>query len=206
MIVAAVTVVVQGLFSQRFLLVTFDAEAAKVAGVKTGWWSLALNLSIGVTAASAVHEIGALPTFAQWRQSACVPMRENGSCPSDIHCRRKRSGVIALAHATPSGIGIHGRMPPTSAIISGGLSVSMLAAQTVALVHPKPCHASVRVAPGDGGLAVNELDGSAALGIIPAGERIPLEGRQRSGSATAQVGRFFQQRASRSLVRQRHPS
>ena len=63
-IVAATTIVVQGLFAQRFLLVTFDAEAAKVAGVKTGWWSLALNLSIGVAAASAVHEIGALPTFA----------------------------------------------------------------------------------------------------------------------------------------------
>jgi zinc transport system permease protein len=63
-IVAAATIVLQGLFSRRFLLVTFDAEAAKVAGVKTGWWSLALNLSIGVAAASAVHEIGALPTFA----------------------------------------------------------------------------------------------------------------------------------------------
>lgn len=63
-IVAAATIVLQGLFTQRFLLVTFDAEAARVAGVKTGWWSLALNLSIGVAAASAVHEIGALPTFA----------------------------------------------------------------------------------------------------------------------------------------------
>lgn len=63
-IVASATIVVQGLFSQRFLLVTFDAEAARVSGVKTGWWSLALNLSIGVAAASAVHEIGALPTFA----------------------------------------------------------------------------------------------------------------------------------------------
>jgi zinc transport system permease protein len=63
-VVSAATIVAQALFSQRFLLVTFDAEAAKVAGVKTGWWSLALNLSIGAAAASAVHEIGALPTFA----------------------------------------------------------------------------------------------------------------------------------------------
>ena len=63
-IVAAATVVLQGLFWQRFLLVTFDAEAARVAGVRTRWWSLAINLSIGVAAASAVHEIGALPTFA----------------------------------------------------------------------------------------------------------------------------------------------
>lgn len=52
------------LFSQRFLLVTFDAEAAEVAGVNARLWSLALNLLVGVAAAAAVHEIGALLTFA----------------------------------------------------------------------------------------------------------------------------------------------
>jgi ABC-type Mn2+/Zn2+ transport system permease subunit len=52
------------LFSQRFLLVTFDAEAAQVAGVNARVWSLALNLLVGVAAAAAVHEIGALLTFA----------------------------------------------------------------------------------------------------------------------------------------------
>jgi zinc transport system permease protein len=64
LLLAAVIVALQLLFSRRFLLVTFDAEAARVAGVKTAWWSLALNLSIGAAAAAAVHEIGALPTFA----------------------------------------------------------------------------------------------------------------------------------------------
>jgi zinc transport system permease protein len=52
------------LFSRRFLLVTFDPESAQVAGVSTRLWSLCLNLSIGVTAAAAVHEIGALLTFS----------------------------------------------------------------------------------------------------------------------------------------------
>jgi len=52
------------LFSRRFLLVTFDAEAARVAGVNTRLWSLGLNLLVGVAAAAAVHEIGALLTFA----------------------------------------------------------------------------------------------------------------------------------------------
>ena len=52
------------LFSQRFLLVTFDAEAAQVAGVNARLWSLGLNLLVGVAAAAAVHEIGALLTFA----------------------------------------------------------------------------------------------------------------------------------------------
>jgi ABC-type Mn2+/Zn2+ transport system permease subunit len=53
-----------GLFGSRFLLVTFDAEAARVAGVRTRLWSMGLNLSIGVAAAVTVHEIGALLTFA----------------------------------------------------------------------------------------------------------------------------------------------
>ena len=52
------------LFSRRLLLVTFDAEAAEVAGVNTRLWSLGLNLLVGVAAAAAVHEIGALLTFA----------------------------------------------------------------------------------------------------------------------------------------------
>jgi zinc transport system permease protein len=52
------------LFSHRFLLVTFDAEGAQVAGVSARLWSLGLNLLVGVAAAAAVHEIGALLTFA----------------------------------------------------------------------------------------------------------------------------------------------
>jgi ABC-type Mn2+/Zn2+ transport system permease subunit len=64
LIQAAVVVLVHLLFWRRFLLVTFDAEAAKVSGVKTRWWSLAINLLIGGVAAGAVHEIGALSTFA----------------------------------------------------------------------------------------------------------------------------------------------
>ncbi|HEY7449684.1 MAG TPA: metal ABC transporter permease [Vicinamibacterales bacterium] len=62
--IGVVTLLVHVLFAQRFLLVTFDPEAAHVAGVKTRGWSLLLNLSIGVAAAAAVHEIGALLTFA----------------------------------------------------------------------------------------------------------------------------------------------
>ena len=63
-IIAATIGLVQLLFARRFLLVTFDPEAARVAGVNTRLWSLALNLAIGVAAAAAVHAIGALSTFA----------------------------------------------------------------------------------------------------------------------------------------------
>ncbi len=63
-IVALVIGLAHVLFSQRFLLVTFDSEAAQVAGVNARLWSLGLNLLVGVTAAAAVNEIGALLTFA----------------------------------------------------------------------------------------------------------------------------------------------
>ena len=63
-IIAVVIGLVQVLFARRFLLVTFDPEAARVAGVNTRLWSLALNLAIGVAAATAVNAIGALSTFA----------------------------------------------------------------------------------------------------------------------------------------------
>jgi ABC-type Mn2+/Zn2+ transport system permease subunit len=63
-IIAAAIGLVQWLFARRFLLVTFDPEAASVAGVNTRLWSSALNLAIGVAAAAAVHTIGTLSTFA----------------------------------------------------------------------------------------------------------------------------------------------
>ena len=63
-VVALVIGLAHLLFSRRFLLVTFDAEAAQVAGVNARLWSLGLNLLVGVAAAAAVHEIGALLTFA----------------------------------------------------------------------------------------------------------------------------------------------
>jgi ABC-type Mn2+/Zn2+ transport system permease subunit len=63
-IIAVVLGLAQVLFARRFLLVTFDPEAASVAGVNTRVWSLALNLAIGVAAATAVNAIGSLSTFA----------------------------------------------------------------------------------------------------------------------------------------------
>ena len=63
-LLALVIVAVQGLFAQRFLLITFDAEGARVGGVHTRGWSLFLNLWIGLASAVAVHEIGVLLTFS----------------------------------------------------------------------------------------------------------------------------------------------
>jgi zinc transport system permease protein len=63
-IVAMCVVLMQFFFGRRFLLVTFDPEAATVAGVNTRRWSSILHLTIGVAAAVAVHAIGALSTFA----------------------------------------------------------------------------------------------------------------------------------------------
>jgi len=63
-VIAGVIGVVQIAFGARFMLVTFDAEAAEVAGVNTRLWATGLNLTIGIAAATAVHEIGALLTFS----------------------------------------------------------------------------------------------------------------------------------------------
>ena len=63
-VLALVIGVVHVVFGSRFLLTTFDAEAAEVAGVNTRLWAICLNLSIGAVAAAAVHEVGALLTFA----------------------------------------------------------------------------------------------------------------------------------------------
>jgi ABC-type Mn2+/Zn2+ transport system permease subunit len=63
-VLAFVIGLVHILFGRRFLLVTFDPEAARVAGVNTTLWSLSLNLLIGIATAAAVHEIGALLTFS----------------------------------------------------------------------------------------------------------------------------------------------
>jgi zinc transport system permease protein len=55
---------VHATFMRRFLLASFDPEAAQVAGVNARGWSLLLNLLVGLCAALAVHHIGALLTFA----------------------------------------------------------------------------------------------------------------------------------------------
>jgi ABC-type Mn2+/Zn2+ transport system permease subunit len=61
---AIVAVALYLTFMRRFLLATFDPEAAQVAGVNVRGWSLLLNLLVGAAAALAVHHIGALLTFA----------------------------------------------------------------------------------------------------------------------------------------------
>jgi ABC-type Mn2+/Zn2+ transport system permease subunit len=62
--IAVATVAIHILFTQRFLLATFDPEAALVSGVSTRRWLLLLDLLVGAAAATAVHHIGALLTFA----------------------------------------------------------------------------------------------------------------------------------------------
>jgi ABC-type Mn2+/Zn2+ transport system permease subunit len=63
-VMAAVTAAAQVAFMRRFLVTTFDPEAAQVAGVNVRGWSLLLNLLVGLCAAMAVHHVGALLTFA----------------------------------------------------------------------------------------------------------------------------------------------
>jgi ABC-type Mn2+/Zn2+ transport system permease subunit len=78
-IIALLVVSMQLLFGRRFLLVTFDPEAATVAGVNTRLWSFLLNLTVGVAAAAAVQAIGALSTFALLTLPAAAALRSTSS-------------------------------------------------------------------------------------------------------------------------------
>jgi ABC-type Mn2+/Zn2+ transport system permease subunit len=62
--VAAAVVLVNALFARRFVLVVFDPEAARAAGINTTLWTLVLYLTVGAATAAAVHETGALLAFA----------------------------------------------------------------------------------------------------------------------------------------------
>ncbi|MFH1175906.1 MAG: metal ABC transporter permease [Acidobacteriota bacterium] len=62
--VAAAVVALHVVFAKRFVLVVFDPEAARAAGIATGGWTLLLYLSVGAATAAAVHETGALLAFA----------------------------------------------------------------------------------------------------------------------------------------------
>jgi ABC-type Mn2+/Zn2+ transport system permease subunit len=63
-LIAMATVVIHAFCGSRFLLVAFEPEGARVAGVKVDLWFLGLNLSVGVAVATAVHHLGALLSFS----------------------------------------------------------------------------------------------------------------------------------------------
>lgn len=62
--VAAAVLLVNALFARRFVLVVFDPEAARAAGIHTSVWTVVLYVTMGGATAAAVHETGALLAFA----------------------------------------------------------------------------------------------------------------------------------------------
>ena len=63
-VVAAVVLALHVAFAKRFVLVVFDPQTARAAGIVTGAWTVLLYLTIGGATAAAVHETGALLAFA----------------------------------------------------------------------------------------------------------------------------------------------
>jgi manganese transport system permease protein len=57
-------VALHGLLAKRFVLVVFDPEMARAAGIAAGAWTLVLYLTVGGATAAAVHETGALLAFS----------------------------------------------------------------------------------------------------------------------------------------------
>lgn len=62
--VALAAVAVHAVFAKRLVLVVFDPETARAAGIATRLWELFLYLTVGAATAAAVHETGALLAFA----------------------------------------------------------------------------------------------------------------------------------------------
>lgn len=62
--VAAVVLAIHVVFAKRFVLIVFDPEAARAAGIATTAWTVLLYLTVGGATAAAVHETGALLAFA----------------------------------------------------------------------------------------------------------------------------------------------
>jgi ABC-type Mn2+/Zn2+ transport system permease subunit len=48
---------------RRLLFCSFDRETAATLGIRTGWWELALYVSLAVTIAAGVHAVGTLFVF-----------------------------------------------------------------------------------------------------------------------------------------------
>ncbi len=63
-LVAAFTFVVHLLFRHRFLLVAFDADAARAQNMPAQRWGLLLGLTIGLSISIVTRALGALPAFA----------------------------------------------------------------------------------------------------------------------------------------------
>ena len=113
-IIAVVIGLVQVLFARRFLLVTFDPEAARVAGVNTRLWSLALNLAIGVAAATAVNAIGALSTFALLTLPALTALLATASVRAHVrhgNCLGRRPALSRACVCPSTSICRQGRRP-----------------------------------------------------------------------------------------------
>ncbi len=85
--VAVLVALLHVAFRHRFLLAIFDPESARAQGMRTGWWSGLLGLTIGLSIAAATRGLGALPSFA----FSVVP------AATGLAVARGLRGVVAVA-------------------------------------------------------------------------------------------------------------
>jgi ABC-type enterobactin transport system permease subunit len=124
-LIAVATLLCQVLFGRRFLLVTFDAEAASVAGVNARGWSLMLYLMTGVAVATAVDHIGVLSTFALLTLPSTAALLQTRSMRADVRDRGRLgsrhivAGARRVVQPRPAGRADH-RRPPLACRSRGG--------------------------------------------------------------------------------------
>jgi zinc transport system permease protein len=126
-VAAAATGVLHTAFMRRFLLATFDPEAAQVAGVRVRGWSLLLNLVIGAAAAMAVHHIGALLTFALLTLPAMAALLLTNSVRAAFGAAAALGTVLAFAGLAVSFSFDLPAGPATVALLSASVPVAALA-------------------------------------------------------------------------------
>jgi zinc transport system permease protein len=124
---AAVTFAVHAMFVRRFLLATFDPEAAQVAGVNVRSWSLLVNLLVGACAAMSVHHIGALLTFAFLTLPAMAALLLTTSVRAAFATSATLGSVLAFCGLVVSFYADLPAGPATVALLSASIPIAAVA-------------------------------------------------------------------------------
>lgn len=130
--IAVLVVAAHTLLARRFVLVVFDPEMARAAGIATGWWTLLLYLMVGGATAAAVHETGALLAFALLTLPAIAALLATRSLRAAFALA---AGIAVVATLAGLGLSFWWDLP------SGAFTVVLLAlsvpvAAATRLLHP----------------------------------------------------------------------
>jgi zinc transport system permease protein len=129
--VAVVVLATHVIFAKRFVLVVFDPEAARAAGIATTAWTVVLYLTVAGATAAAVHETGALLAFA----FITLPAMAALLLARGVRAAFATAAAIAVA-CSLGGLALSFRLdlptgPLTVALLAAAVPLAGLASRTV---------------------------------------------------------------------------